>query len=311
LATVLINGTRHLMRRGVDRGYIPRYEDISCLKGRVMFAETLGRNLTERGIAHCEFDELDYNVLHNQILKTTLSNLSQTDEVDPVLSHQLANLVRRFPEVNLIRLSRLTFRKLQITRNNAFYNFLMKVCELVQGMLLPEESSGRFRLRDILRDEKQMSRIFQAFVFNFYRLEQRVFEVRSDRIQWDVDLGYGSGRTMLPSMLTDVSLRSKEKTLVIDTKYTPQTFQNYKGSETVRSPHLYQIFSYLKNLEKRGGTDAKAEGLLLYPTASKEADLSFRVQGHPVRVSTLDLSRDWSEIRQNLLGLLGLPNSGQ
>jgi 5-methylcytosine-specific restriction enzyme subunit McrC len=311
LATVLIKGTHHLMRRGVDRGYIPRREDTARLRGRIIFAETLERNLAGRAMAHCEFDELEYDVLHNQILKTTLCNLSKTDQLDNGLQHELLELVRRFPEVSVIRLNQLTFRKLQLSRNTAFYDFLMKVCELVQAALLPEENSGRFRFRDILRDEMTMSKVFEDFVYNFYRLEQKDFKVRRERIYWDLNSGSDwSTDMMLPSMLTDVSLRSIDRTLVVDTKYTPRTFQNFRDSETVRSPHLYQIFAYLKNLEAKGGSDVHAEGLLLYPTASEEANLMWEIQGHKIRVYTINLAQDWTDIRSELLELLNSPEAG-
>src|SRR4051794_1628898 len=56
-ARVIINGTKRLLRRGLDRGYVPVAEDTTCLRGRVLFGETLNRMLHEQAKAHCGFDE--------------------------------------------------------------------------------------------------------------------------------------------------------------------------------------------------------------------------------------------------------------
>jgi|GEM_PF-3543589 len=45
------------------------------------------------------------------------------------------------------------------------------------------------------------------------------------------------------------------------------------GQSSVHSVHLYQIYAYLRNLERRGGPDAQAEGILLYPAVSQRIDL--------------------------------------
>jgi 5-methylcytosine-specific restriction enzyme subunit McrC len=64
-AKVLLGGSRHLIRRGIDRGYIPCGEERATIRGKIAFAPSVRRNLFQQGIAFCEFDELDHNVLHN------------------------------------------------------------------------------------------------------------------------------------------------------------------------------------------------------------------------------------------------------
>ena len=109
---------------------------------------------------------------------------------------------------------------------------------------------------------------------------------------------------MLPDMTTDISLRSVNRTIVIDTKYYESSLQTYREKQSIHSEHLYQIFAYLKNLEVRGGPDKYAEGILLYPTVSQTLDLHYTIQGHTIRVCTIDLSQNWQSIRRHLLRLL-------
>ncbi len=105
-------------------------------------------------------------------------------------------------------------------------------------------------------------------------------------------------------MVTDVCLDSPERKLVIECKYTPHVLQENRGKLSSRSEHLYQLFAYLKHLERRGGTHVHSEGILLYPTAARPVDFRFETQGHSIRVVTLDLQPAWEEIRSTLLNLL-------
>ena len=68
-AKVLISGTTYLFKKGLDRGYVSINEDTRRIKGKIHFGPSLKRNLFKKAMASCEFDELSYNVLHNQILK--------------------------------------------------------------------------------------------------------------------------------------------------------------------------------------------------------------------------------------------------
>ncbi len=304
-AKVLINGTRKLLRKGLDRDYIPLSEDTSTLRGRIVFSETIKRNLIRRGQAHCSFDELQHNVLHNQILKTTLWRLASSENLDSQHRHDLRVLCRQLEDVDIIPLRKGDFRRLQLNRNNAFYDFLMKLCELVHDCLLPEEGGKRFRFTDILEDEQRMSVVFEDFVRNFFKMEQQEFRIAGRVLDWDLEECEGSDLSYLPRMETDIWLRSPTRTIVIDTKFYKKTFAtNRYGQQKIHTANLYQLFSYLKNMEGRPPPDDTAEGILLYPLTSESVDLSYRIQGHKVSVCTLDLSKPWREIHLDLLCLI-------
>jgi 5-methylcytosine-specific restriction enzyme subunit McrC len=109
---------------------------------------------------------------------------------------------------------------------------------------------------------------------------------------------------MLPSMLTDISLRSPEHTLIIDAKYYSKTFQTHHGKTSINSGNLYQIYSYLKSLELEEGNDKYASGMLLYPVVNSQVSHSYVIDGHQINIETIDLAQDWREIEANLIGLL-------
>ena len=304
LARVLLWGTRTLLKRGLYRSYQLLDEEISTVRGHIDLGRTL--RLQSRNVRrlHCEFDELSHDVLHNQILKATLRRLAQAPTLDPELSHQLRALTSRFPDVSDIRLEASAFSRVQLHRNNAYYDLLLKVAELAFDCLLPDPDGTGYRFQDVLRDEQKMANVFEDFVRNFYRVEQQRFAVKPLTIQWDATVLAASGVGRLPNMIVDVFLQSRERKIIIDTKYYASALQSNRGSESFHSGNLYQIFSYLKNAAGKDLTFQSAEGILLYPEAKHGLDESFEIQGHRLTVASVDLSQPWPEIAERLLTLL-------
>lgn len=310
-ASVLIRGVNRLMRRGLDRGYAEIEEETSTIRGRIVVGDTLRRNLLMFGRANCCFDELHYDVLHNRIIKATLRRLSDVDELDAKLRHELRQLTRLFSEVSDIPISNALFRRVQLSRNNGNYDLLLKICELAHSTLLPNREGRGSKFSDILENEKVMPGVFEAFVRNFYKSEQSEFSVKAEPIQWDAHDINEVSAMLLPEMRTDVTLRSINRTIIIDTKYYPEALvKNRYGQEKINSSHLYQIFAYLKNCKVRPAYGRPPEGILLYPTTSRDLDLSFVIGGHEVRVRTLQLDQPWQKIHTELCELLSLPSSG-
>jgi len=143
--------------------------------------------------------------------------------IDVSLAAELNSLRAKLGGVTEVALSKQLFKQLQLSRNISHYSLLMKICELVRELLLPKEGGRGSRFADILRDEERMSFIFEAFVRNFYRREQNQFSVGSEVIPWDMSPDSVGHAAYLPSMLTDVTLRSPTRTIVIDAKFYHQT----------------------------------------------------------------------------------------
>lgn len=304
LARILVGGTNRLLRQGVDRAYVSAPQDTQNPKGRMNVGQSLKRGLLLHNVVTCEVDDLSRDILHNRILKTTLHRLALTTGVAPELAHALRLLERQLAEISLIEIRAEQFARVQLHRNNAFYRFLLHVCELCFFALLADEGGTGYRFRDFVRDEARMRKVFQDFVYNFYRLEQHTFCVRSERFSWDTTFATDQAKALLPEMNTDVCLECQSRKIVIECKFTPYVLQENWGKLSARSEHLYQLFAYLKHLERRGGVNAHSEGLLLYPTATEAIDLLFDTHGHSLRVVTVDLRRSWNDIKGQLLGLL-------
>jgi 5-methylcytosine-specific restriction enzyme subunit McrC len=149
-----------------------------------------------------------------------------------------------------------------------------------------------------------MARLFEHFVRNFLSVERRDITVHSEEVRWIASSEQDDSLSFLPSMRTDITVRDKDRTIVIDTKFYQNTFQSYYDKKSIHSDNLYQLMTYLRNMEARQGADAAAEGMLLYPVTSEPVDLSYVIQGHKVRLRTIDLSQEWRNIAADMTKLI-------
>ncbi len=303
-AKVLSNGMAYIMRRGLDRGYIANAEHTSRLRGRVDFGRSLKTTFLRSPALFCEYDELSHDVLHNQIIRTTISRLLRLKELDGSIRQELCFIDGRLRHISFVALEKKHFALVQLHSNNIFYDFLLKVCELVHDNLLISEDDGDWKFSDFLHDDKAMGRLFEAFVRNFYRMEQSEFEVGCEIINWRARPLGETSMDLLPSMRTDVSLTSQTRKIIIDTKYYYEALQTYYDHQSIQSGNLYQLFAYLENLPQEDKREAPCEGILLYPTTEQALNLAYEIKGHKVMIRTVNLDQDWQGIHRSLLEMI-------
>lgn len=307
LARVLLAGARHLIRRGLDRGYQPNTEVLATVRGRIELNESLTLQAQRIRRLACEFDELSHDVLHNRIIKASMLRLASAQSLEADLAHKLRSVARSLQTVSGMRLTGADFARVQLHRNNAYYDFLLKVCRLAFDLMLPNADGSGFQFQDVLRDERKMALVFESFVRNFYRTEQSSFRVAPLQFPWDATPLQTDQTVSLPQMRTDIFLRSPTRRIIIDTKYYREALQERFGSTSFRSENLYQLFAYLKNAEALSPDFAAAEGMLLYPTVDKKINAKYQIQGHLLRIATIDLAQEWTAIAADLRSLLLTP----
>lgn len=296
---VLISGTNHLLKRGFDRNYVPHEEWTSRLQGKIRF-DVVVKTIAPTAKLPCEFDELSYDVVHNRILKATARRLIRTDKISRKNAERLAVLYRQLPEVRDVELTSQIFGQVQLHKNNHFYDFLMKLCALIQHNLLVSETGGRSRFRDFTRDKCQMAVLFENFVRNFYRTHTN-YGARREDIQWNLIAQDPSAAKLLPKMQTDISLEVEGRKIIIDCKYTPEATTTHYESEKLRSEHLYQLHAYLSNLPEQ---ESRCEGVLLYPEMDGPLGAVFTNNDRMISIRTINLHQPWAGIHDDLLKLV-------
>jgi len=294
-AKVLVNGTRILLKRGIDRSYVEITDEIAGVKGKLAFSETVKRNLLARQRTICSFDEFSPNILLNQILVTTMHRLLKVKELDKTLKDDVRSLIGMFPQIDRIELSYAVFNQISLNRNSRFYGFIINVCEMIYANSLPSEEPGELSFMDFTRDENKMNQLYEAFLRNFYKLEQARYDsVKGEVIKWKFE-GAASSMQHLPEMQTDITLENEKEKIIIDAKYYRQTMSNYYEKDRVHSTNLYQLFSYLLNQKDGSEKPIKANEIFLYPTGGQKFFASEAFSpGWPVFTRPLKMPLPWA-----------------
>ena len=322
LTSILVYLVKHQIRRGLRGDYVERSEELRGVRGRIDFAQTLRSMSMYRGRLHCEYEEFTLNVPRNQIIRSTLGDSLNRGftrvEGDRRARHgnlvsDLEALLRMLYEIDRVRVTRrLIASELRLLgRNEREYKLMLKICEMLQDPSMPQSDSASDQdFVNWLHEKEDEHRIFELFVANFYklRLQGRDWNVDSQRGQsWNETGIERTGNVRLPMMQPDVVLThlGTGEIVVLDTKWYSSVVSDRYGSLTVHSSNLYQMYAYLASQDWQGGRYQDSTGILLYAQTLKDkVDFRTEIDGHPFRVYTLDLSKEWREIEGDLLGLL-------
>jgi len=303
-AKILINATKILLKRGIDRNYVERSEHVFGIKGKFEVSQTVKTSSMLSGRTVCTFDNYSENILLNQILVSTLWKLVKTKALDSQPKGNIKGLLWKLSGISRIELTARHFSAVKLNRNNSFYGFVVDVCKLIFENTLPSEDEGEWNFSDFTRNEHKMNQLFERFVFNFYKIEQEEFRVRRENIKWAFDSLVTDGLKYLPKMETDITLESGKRKIIIDAKYYRETMSSYFGGQKIKSANLYQIFSYLINQQTNDQITQTATGILLYPTIEEEFDLNYSFDDHIVRIKTINLNASWKEVDLTLRELV-------
>lgn len=293
-AEILYKGMSYQLKQGLHREYILRNDTLPTLKGKLDINGTIRNQIHQKKLLACEFDELSENNIFNQIIKTTAVILFREKTVKPARKRQLKSILPFLSGVEEVNPFTIKWSTLRFQRSNQTYKMLLNICYFVlDGLLLTTESGG-YRMASF--SDEHMSTLFEKFVLEFYRHHYRALSANPDMISWDVDFDQSPVIDLLPSMKTDITLHKGPRTLIIDTKYYGSSLQYNQGKASIHSNNLYQLFAYVKNLDK--DNTGNVSGMLLYAKTQEEIapEMEAVFGGNRIYVRSLDLNCDFQAI---------------
>ncbi len=205
-----------------------------------------------------------------------------------------------FDGIELLEPSEITWSRLHYQRNNKNYELLMNVCYFVLDGMLQTTEKGEYKMTAF--SDEHMARLYEKFILEYYSQHHMYLtEVKAGQVKWNL-VGENSESMIrfLPIMQTDIMLRLKERTLIIDAKYYGRTLQKQFDKYTLHSNNIYQIFTYVKNQDKDNTGDVA--GILLYAKTDEDItpDVMFNMGGNQIGAKTLDLNKDFALIADQL-----------
>ena len=300
-AEIMILGVTYQIKRGLNREYEETTERIGTVRGKIELTESIPEFVKHRNKLVCTFDEYTVDSPMNRVLKTTMGLLVRCSDVKKEKKDKLKILMRYFMDVKRVDPHTIEWSAFSYHRNNATYKMLMNLCYLVTMGMLLSEKDGTIKLAEYLDDQK-MHALYERFILEYFRKEHPELKASRDKVAWNLDDASNSFIDLLPEMQTDITLRYKEKTLIIDAKYYSQILKKgqYGGNGKILSGNMYQIYSYVKNMDKDHTGDV--EGMLLYAGTDEPVkemrDVS--MDGNTFHIRTLDLSGEWADIKNTL-----------
>ncbi len=305
-SNILVNASKRLIKKGLHKDYITNSQELSFIKGKVNLKKTLKKNTLLKGKIYCDIDYLNIDTIPNKIIKRTLLNLKANKNLSFKNKNKIAPILEYFEKCEASLSINNYLKQLKLNNNNYYYRLAINLCKIINYIQVPSNKKGEFLFKNILEDEITMSSVFETFIRNFYKIEQEKFKISVDRFNWDIEADLEASK-LIPSNITDVTLRSNDKTIIIDTKYykSPLATNQY-GKKQVRPDHLRQIISYLMNFENREGPDKKADGILLYPLVEHQQKLSHSItwKNHKISFISINLNQEWKRIHKDLLELV-------
>lgn len=297
MAAILVKGIATQLKRGLQKEYIGRTEELSLLRGKIDVSESVKTQTMLKSQMVCSYDEFSVNGLMNRILKSTVYLILKSD-ISAKRKKELKKLMVFFADVELIDLNIVNWN-IQYNRTNQTYQMMISICYLVVKGLLQTNSYGNTKLMDFI-DEQRMCYLYEKFILQYYKKEFPQLSVNASRISWQLDNGED---TLLPIMQSDISLQKDNTVLIIDAKYYSHTTQVKYDKHSLHSNNLYQIFTYVKNKDyELRQQKHEVSGMLLYAKTDEDIQPNnvYQMSGNQISVKTLDLNLPFSDISRQL-----------
>ena len=301
-AEILSSGISFLLKHGLHREYVSKNESLTTFRGKLDINGSIRERISQNTKLSCEYDEYSENCEFNQILKSTCIALINHNEVKSQRKKKLRRLMLFFNNVNTIKLDSVIWKRLRFDRNTRTYQMLLYLCYFVVSDILLTTDRGNYRMKQF--SDENMCRLYEKFILEFYKRHYPELNAEASQIDWNVQKDV-SDMNVLPIMKTDVMLHFASRTLIIDAKYYGKTMQNNFNKRTIHSNNLYQIQSYVYNLDKEhiGNVD----GMLLYAKTQEEIVPNNQVilnDGNTIYFRTLDLNQPFEKIKKQLDNLV-------
>lgn len=151
--------------QGMIRYYVERNENLNVLRGRLRLEQHFKLNLSHRERMYCQYDELNADNPHNQVIKYVLWLMMKVS-TGLMVRKQLNELLMRFDAISDASVNLHMIDCLNFNRSTCRYEHIFKQCRwFIQGHH-PDVLVGGDPCITLLFD---MNRLFESHVANIFR----------------------------------------------------------------------------------------------------------------------------------------------
>lgn len=238
-----LNEIERLVKKGLIKKYRKNQSNQNALKGKLLFAQNIQRNLVHKEWFYCEHQVYDKNHLIHQILYKGLLILKTF--VKESLKDKLNRLLFEFQDFENINIQKKHFDKVIIDRKSNDYQKAIDIAKIIILNYSPSLNYGHENLLTLLFD---MNALWEEYI---YRILQK-HKTDEMEVSFQNSVQFWENKRIRP----DIVLRTNNETFVIDTKWKIIEANNPSDDD------LKQMFVY--NLHWRA-----EKTMLLYPKTNQ------------------------------------------
>ena len=249
---LFIKECEKLTHQGLAKKYRKVKENQTALKGRLHLPGQIRENPIHKERFHVEYSKYDQNHLINQILKKTLTVLTQIP-----IRYDLRSRVKRqllyFEDMNDCVVNDQLFQNIHLNRKTERYSEAIEIARLILLNYHPDISRGRNHVLALMFDMNQLWERFISKMMKRHLSDRYLVKAQGNKVFWRSPR---SRKRLKPDILL-IPKRKGDAKIVVDTKWkTPFQFNPSDND-------LRQIFAYNRLFECQ-------TGILLYPGSEKQ-----------------------------------------
>ncbi len=244
LFDLYLNELQNLFRLGLQRKYYRYSQNLTALKGKLMFSKHLTKNYIHKERFYTSHIKYEYDHLIHQILFYSLK-IVQRFSTGSTIYGKCMQLLERFPTVSSIQATDKTFSKVKLDGKAKIYKPGLNLAKLIIQGYNPDLVVGDNQTVAILFD---MNKLWEEYIL----IQLQRYSRKFNSIVYGQESKRFWGKNLLKPDIY-VKCTDREESFIIDTKWK-------EYSDNPSTPDLRQMFVYNKfwNVKK---------SFLLYPTA--------------------------------------------
>lgn len=275
-----LNQCKNLIMQGLYKSYISNQDtSMHSLRGKLLLVQQLQNDARLNAKFACEYDELEYNNLENQILLYCLYRCRDLTNFDSKKNefNSLIQQMEQFVEFKTISMEH--FKQLNYSRLNQYYEKIHDLCKIIiqnigiSDFYKPETSFVNSFFID-------MNKIFENFFFKlvneYYPLECKK---PKSALSWRSTLG--KTKVNQPDGII-YEKNGVDVKYILDTKYKESVKDD--GTDNIKREDLRQMLDYMSH-------QGKNEGYLIYPKTSKSIPDEYKAENrdYTIKVRFIDI----------------------
>ena len=283
VALAFARRTRQAIGRGLLRGYRREEEALNTVRGRIRFADQIGRRFGLPLPIEVAYDDYTEDIVQNRLLKTAIHRLGHTQIRSEGTRRELRGFRPAFDMVQLGKYAPGAVPEIRYTRLNERYRPAVELARLIIENSSLELFAGSFAGTAFLIN---MNRVFEQFLYvalgEALGLSQEHWK-RGKSLKLD-EVEHIDVQPDLSWWSSDRSRGEPLPIFVGDAKYKKLERNEGRDKPDFRHADIYQMLAYCAAADL-------SYGLLIYAAGEGEPDrYEIKHVGKTVEVESLDLS---------------------